>query len=231
MGNDYVEWDVRLLQSQTALQDNLNSWYTTYSNRIDDVAGLLGSSGKSEEEKNKVALEVLDKIKGSAKPFEVSEKSAENGITEADKFRKLGLTAIAEKLEEKATKILKEFAISMAGYKRINSSELKAFQQELSEVGDYTSKRRLEETPLNRYIGQNFDQGSQVADEEMAVPPADVLEKLEVAQKSKLFDAFSVLHIKYVPDPILCGRINESQDLYAIADWGEDVRICDIIKE
>lgn len=203
--------------------DNLEIAYRTY--------GTLSSSDNSESKKNAVGVAVLKKIKAVAYPFTGNEKHAEDSLTEADKYRNLGLTAIAETLERKANKSLKELAISLAGYKRINRSELDKFQQELREVSDYHSKRELAETPLERYIGQHHVEGDTVEEAKLAVPPADILEKLKVAKDSKLFDEFSVLHIKYVPDPILCGKIKESKDLYFIGEWGDDVKLTDIVKE
>lgn len=181
-----------------------------------------GTSGKSEKQKNTLALKVLDKIKLAAKPFNA--KDLPKVKSQAQEYREIGLIKIAEDLEAKANKAWKEMEISLAGYSRINRSELEKFKKELSDISDYTSKRELQETLLKDYIGQDGEKTK------LAVPPADVLEKLKVARESKLFDDYSVLHIKYVPDPILCGKIAESDDLYFIAEWGDDVKLTDIVK-
>ena len=216
--------------------DNNLMGYRWYPNSLgvsvgDPLAYSHAKDDKSEAQKNKVAAKVLDKVKASAKAFTVNQKDGDNGMTKAEEYRDLGLHRIATALETKANKVLKEFAISAAGYKRINRSELYKFNEDLYALGDLTSKRTLIETPLENYVGQDKAEGDMVLEAELAIPPADVLEALKVAKGAELFDAFSVLHIKYVPDPILCGKINESKDLYFIADWGTDVRLSDIVKE
>lgn len=188
-------------------------------------------SGASEEKKNAVGVKVLNKIKAAAKTFTVTEAHAEKTISKADELKALGLDHIANIVEKKSNKVLREMGISAAGYKRINRSELEAFCKELEAVSDSSSKRRLLETPLKHYVGAGISEGDRVAEADLAVPPADVLEKLKVAREAKLFDDYAILHIKYVPDPILCGKIKESNDLYFIAEWGDDVKLSDIIKE
>lgn len=189
------------------------------------------STSLTDEQKTSRALEVLAEIKGAAKAFTIEEAKGTALVTEAEKYKALGLTAIAEKIESKGLKAWREFAISAAGYKRINHSELVNFETELRKISDYSSKRELCQTPLEQYVGQNRAEGDMINEQEMGLPPTDVLEKLAVAQKSKLFDYFTVLHIKYVPDPILCGHIKESKDLYFIAEWGDDIKFSDIVKE
>ncbi len=188
--------------------------------------------GKTEEEKNAVGVKVLEKIKAVAKPFEVTEKDGETAITKADEYRALGLESMAYVVEHKSNRILRELGISAAGYKRINRAELDKFQKELSSISDSTSKRKLLETPLAYYVGQNNVkvEGQTIESLDLGVPPQDVLDKLKIARDAKLFDDYAVLHIQYVPDPILCGKIKESNDLYFIADWGDDVKLTDIVK-
>ncbi len=199
--------------------------WTSYESMI----GSYGSGGKTEEQKNAVGVKVLKEIKEAARTFSANEKNGEQAISKADEYRALGLTKIANVVDRKANKVLKELSIAAAGYKRINRAELDKFQKELSAVSDMRSKRHLEETPLALYVGQGESHDT-VKEAELAIPPADVLEKLRIARDAKLFDDFSILHIKYVPDPILCGRINESSDLYFIAEWGDDVKLSDIVK-
>ncbi len=248
----YTRWQDRLDQRNSDLQRNRgasatevtvtnNQWGSInamgnhmmdaqmFANSFQMIYGTAGD-GKSltEDEKNATALQIMDKIKVSAQSFEGKENALLS--SEANKYRELGMIRIAENLENKAIKAWKELEISLAGYKRINAEELEIFRAELRKIGDMKSKRELIETSLHDYMGQNLDQGSEITDSEIGLPPAEILEKLKVAKDSKLFDAFSILHIKYVPDPILCGRIEESQDLYFIAEWGDDVKLTDIVK-
>lgn len=236
----------REAQREQSAQSMLRNYYTTrdtrFMDRLDNVfssrmmfpTGWIeegASTSLTDEQKTSRALEVLAEIKGAAKAFTIEEAKGTALVTEAEKYKALGLTAIAEKIESKGLKAWREFAISAAGYKRINHSELVNFETELTKISDYSSKRELCQTPLEQYVGQNRAEGDMINEQEMGLPPTDVLEKLAQAQKSKLFDYFTVLHIKYVPDPILCGHIKESKDLYFIAEWGDDVKFSDIVKE
>jgi len=220
-------------QYQTITNDSIRYAMDAMMLNVSPMYGSYGSSGKSEEQKNKVGVKVLNKIKAAAKEMTVTEKDGELAISKADEYRALGLESMARIVEVKSNRILREMGISAAGYKRINRSELDKFQKELEEISDMTSKRRLLETPLNRYVGQNTErvEGQAVMEVELGVPPQDVLDKLKIARDAKLFDDFAVLHIQRVPDPILCGKINESNDLYFIAEWGDDVKLSDIVKE
>ncbi len=254
----HTRWQDQLIQREQDLQNNLGSWQIgsgtispfnpgqtmtndslryamdtlMYTNSFGNLYGYGGNGGKSEEEKNAVGLKVLEKIKVAAKPMNITEKDGEVAISKADEYRQLGLESMARIVEIKSNRILREMGISAAGYKRINRAELDAFQKELAEISDSTSKRRLLETPLSRYVGQNTErtEGATVAEADLGVPPQEVLEKLKIARDAKLFDDYAVLHIQYVPDPILCGLIKESNDLYFIAEWGDDVKLTDIVK-
>lgn len=222
-----------ILQQTDESLDQLTSFYRRYMpyGTFSYLYGATETNISTEKQKNDVAIKVLDGIKAAAQPFDALESKGDIAMTEAQKYRDLGLILIADKMEEKGMKAWKEFQISAAGYKRINQSELEKFRKELSDISDYQSKRQLIETPLACYIGQGISEGDNVAEADFGTPPTSVLEKLKVAQESKLFDTFSVLHIKYVPDPILCGKIKESDDLYFIDEWGEDVKLTDIVKE
>lgn len=63
------------------------------------------------------------------------------------------------------------------------------------------------------------------------IPPADVLEKLEVAQEKKCFDRYEIAKIDWieeVKDPILFGRIDNCDDYFFIGQWDDDVKFEDV---
>ena len=65
-------------------------------------------------------------------------------------------------------------------------------------------------------------------------PPVGVLDKIEEAQKMGCFDSFEIARIQDVvvlKDPIVFGRINKCPDRFFIAQWDDDVKIEDILKE
>jgi hypothetical protein len=75
-----------------------------------------------------------------------------------------------------------------------------------------------------------------------AAPPAEVLVELEKAKAMGCFDRFEICTLGRhsqiesrpvfrLPDPILFGRIDGSENRYFIAQWDDDIKIEDILKE
>lgn len=67
-----------------------------------------------------------------------------------------------------------------------------------------------------------------------ALPPADVLEKVAEAKTRGIFDTMEVAQIESVveyKDPIVFGLISGCTDRFFIAQWGEDVKITDLLGE
>lgn len=67
------------------------------------------------------------------------------------------------------------------------------------------------------------------------IPPQAALDKLAEAKGLKVFDTFEVAHVDPVasqvklPDPIIFGLINGCTDRFFIAEWGDDVKLTDLI--
>jgi len=62
-----------------------------------------------------------------------------------------------------------------------------------------------------------------------SIPPSDVLETLREHKERGLFDYFTIASVRGIPDPLLLGRLNESEDRYFIAQWGSDIALEDVI--
>lgn len=66
------------------------------------------------------------------------------------------------------------------------------------------------------------------------VPPQEVLDKVREAKNRRCFDSFEVAKVETVevrPDPIIFGRIEGCSDRFFVAQWENDVKIEDILKE
>jgi hypothetical protein len=64
------------------------------------------------------------------------------------------------------------------------------------------------------------------------IPPADVLVKVQEAKQRGIFDTFVVAEVitrRIVQDPIIFGRVAGCDDLFFVAQWGEDVKLTDLI--
>jgi hypothetical protein len=65
-------------------------------------------------------------------------------------------------------------------------------------------------------------------------PPQIVLAKMKKAKDRNVFDTFEVAKIETInerPDPLLFGRIKGCKDRFFIAQWDDDVKIADLLKE
>ena len=64
------------------------------------------------------------------------------------------------------------------------------------------------------------------------IPPQEVLDRVEQAQKIGCFDTFEVCKIEGVheyKDPIIFGRITDCPDRFFIGQWDNDIKIEDIL--
>ena len=62
-------------------------------------------------------------------------------------------------------------------------------------------------------------------------PPEYVLDNVVKAKKLDCFSEFVVAHVQNVPDPIVFGMVKDCKDLFYISQWGDDLKIEDVIKE
>ena|SRR3990172_8936713 len=64
------------------------------------------------------------------------------------------------------------------------------------------------------------------------IPPMEVLESTRQAAGRGIFDTLEVAHVVSVreyKDPIIFGRVTGCTDRFFIAQWGDDVRITDLV--
>ena len=62
-----------------------------------------------------------------------------------------------------------------------------------------------------------------------SIPPKEVLTKLRMHKNRLLFDYFTIASVENIKDPLLFGRINETEYRYFIAQWGEDIKLDDLV--
>jgi hypothetical protein len=80
------------------------------------------------------------------------------------------------------------------------------------------------EGTIGRFVWTEVGVGSYIG-----IPPTNVLLKLKKEKAKNVFDYYSVASVNAVKDPLLLGRINGSQSRYFIAQWGDDVKLDDVI--
>ena len=149
-------------------------------------------------------------------------------MTNIERLETLGLKKCAGELK-KELGIREKLAVAYQHFRYLTPEQLAAFNERLKKEtkkdegknawGTITSYKRTKQTKLAEY-GK--------------VPPDAALDALEAAQAHGCFDHFEVMEIeshKEVPDPILFGVCDGSPDLFFIAQWDEDIKIEDILKD
>jgi hypothetical protein len=126
-----------------------------------------------------------------------------------EELERLGLNGAAAKLKadmERKHKMM----IAYEHYRFVRADQFRAFNERLRIQGNYLKVEMLKE-----YQG---------------VPPVEVLGKLAEAQERKCFDAFDVMSVAKMDDPLLFGRIDGCNDRFFIAQWDTDIKIEDLLK-
>ena len=124
-------------------------------------------------------------------------------------LHKLGLEKLSQKILTKGDN--KKKLLMAMDYKYATQDEIDEFNTEIRVEG-----KRLAFKDIKDYE---------------KLPPDSVLEDLKEAQEKGCFDSFQIAYIEKVKDPILFGKITDFSYLYFyISQWGDDVKIEDIIK-
>jgi len=142
--------------------------------------------------------------------------------TEAE-LRELGLTEAANKMKRQR-ELARKLRIAFEHFRVVTPEQVTRFQSELLEkrtrgaYGSY-SYQSLKFTALEAYPN---------------VPPAEVLQKIRGAKELKCFDRFEVLTletVEVIPDPVVFGIIDGCDNKYFVAQWDDDVKIEQILRE
>lgn len=155
------------------------------------------------------------------------EAPAATGADEtAARLKKLGFTSAGSKIA-RALSLKEKLAMAYEHYRFASVEKVRQF-----------NKRLMKETLKENQHQRSYNRTKLTAIEHyQEVPPASVLDALETAKERGCFDGYAVMTIenvqesKRVPDPILFGTITDCTDLFFIAQWDDDVKIEDILKD
>lgn len=75
-------------------------------------------------------------------------------------------------------------------------------------------KYRWTETPVEQY---------------KTLPPENVLNTFKTHKSRKVFDYFTIASVEGIHDPLLLGRLKGDNRCYFIAQWGDDIKLDDVI--
>lgn len=142
---------------------------------------------------------------------------------QSDLARKAGFEAAADKFDliaDRQRRLVQAYEF----YRYVSKAKIEAFQARLKDstikIDGYTTTfDQLVFEPVEKYAG---------------MPPKDVLEAVSVAKERGIFDVLEVASIqtqRVVADPIVFGRITGCPDRFFVAQWGDDVKLTDLIGE
>lgn len=150
-------------------------------------------------------------------------------VTQIEKLNELGFKTI-HKMIKGNMDVMKNLHLAYQNHDFITSDDVREFRKKLKKA-TFSKKKDSQ-----GYIHQSWEtlQFTDVADYK-AVPPMQILDKMQTAKDFKCFRVFQIAQIVKInrlvkPDPILFGRINGCTDLFIIAEWGNDVTVAAIRK-
>jgi hypothetical protein len=144
--------------------------------------------------------------------------------------RDAGFEAAAVDLEKKIARSRK-LAVAYEHYRYVSKEAIASYCKDLKAKtlktildDSYESLKTWDElalVPMGSYGG---------------IPPSDVMAETKIARERGCFDTFEVAyvqekreHIKR-PDPIVFGLVEGCTDRFYVAQWGDDVKITDLLK-
>lgn len=153
-----------------------------------------------------------------------------------EELQSLGFDKAAKGLDVK-TKTRRKLMLAYENYKVLTPEALEIFQEELKKksMEIYRDGKRVANIDKSRMQTLKYDRvRMRSLSEYPEVPPVDVLEKLKEAKRTEVFDTFEVADVESVEvreDPIIFGRINGCPDRFFIAQWDNDLKFEDMVKE
>jgi len=127
----------------------------------------------------------------------------------SERLEKLGLKKLAKGFSKKK-EIIDKMKIAYKTYPIVSAEKFDSYNKKLNK------KRQT----LKSYRIEDYDD---------SIPSEEVLKKLDEAEVLKCFDYFEITRVEEQKDPILFGRINGCPDKFFIAQWGDDVKVEDIL--
>lgn len=157
---------------------------------------------------------LLDLIKeGKAVSGENSVGKMRSLVEYRDQLKEVGMTQCLMQVEKQIEVVNKRQELLDYKYIVITQKQIDTFMRRIS-GGSIYDRREWHERTL---------------DSSSHLPPPKVVEAIKIHQDRKVFDYLTIACVLNVPDPIVFGRLNDSDDRFFIAQWGEDVCLDDLI--
>jgi len=140
-------------------------------------------------------------------------------------LRDLGFNAAATKVKEDR-ELARKCRIAFEHFRYVTPENFRRFAEELKG-----------KTWKNHYVDYSYSYDQLVFTKIAAynkVPPKEALAKVREAKALGCFDDFEVAtvqSVRVVPDPIIFGIIRGDENKYFVAQWDDDVKIEQILRE
>lgn len=166
-----------------------------------------------------LGIDAMKNVKNNILPIE--QEDAVLDVSTTTLLTELGFNKVSETIKRVADVKTKENMAALAGYKRLSRATFDLINKELKQ----RTKVSIDNTGGRRYIELS---ATDVADYK-GVPPKEVLLEMKKAKETGIFKSFRIIHpsLREIPDPILVGEIEGTDDFYSVAEWGEDIHIKD----
>ena len=145
-----------------------------------------------------------------------------------DQLEKLGFKKAADSIKQKQ-ELKRKMVIAYEHFRYVRQEKIDNYCKKLK------AGTLKEQGQQGRDLVQTYDTLVFIKPQDYdTVPPQDVLNKIEEAQKLECFDELEICKVESVKeyqDPIVFGRINGCPDRFFITQWDNDVKIEDILKD
>jgi hypothetical protein len=151
-------------------------------------------------------------------------------------LQELGFDSAAKNIDAK-TKTRRKLMLAYENFKVLTPEALAIFQQELRKKSEeiYRDGKRVAKIDKSRMQTIKYDRVRfQPLSKYPECPPAEVLTTLKEVKGRDIFDSFEVADVESVEvreDPIIFGKINGCPDFFFIAQWDNDLKFEDMVKE
>ena len=216
----------RINEEERRLMRNIES-QMGMGNRYDASLRFLPPISRQESEEfiNTKTLTLIKKSIKQIKAEEISDKAGVEIWNKIDRLEKLGLKAQATILEEELILRQKLNKMMEWDYKILTHKDIEKFS--------FDNKMTMTKDGLAVHIDsvENYIGTKKTNEAKDKIIPDDILDEFEKARERQLFDTFSILWVEKVKDPLLLGQINGCKDYFLIAEWADDIKFDDIVKE
>lgn len=227
-----------LTEEQRGLLNQVyQNWYISNAGQF----GIGPIDGPSLEPKVEMKTDLMALVNECQTPTALVEATkVDTAIAKAELLKSLGFVKAAEPVLQKATLSQKLKRIADLKFIAIKTQKITAFLQRLGTEYNKQNGVDQEGTVWNDYcvltchsrgykgVGK-FEWSETPIDKYEGIPPEGVLKRFAEVKETKVFDRYSVATVKAVKDPLLLGHIDGSEDRYFIAQWGDDVKLDDVI--